>query len=461
MTKVEAARAVADAVLYEGYVLYPYRATSSKNQVRFQWGVLMPPDVVRRDPSERALQHTALVVEGKYAELTVVVRCLQLQRRRVEACIDSPAGPAYAVVPRLELDDTTHLPFDEAVECERTLQAPLAEPGEHTLVWHVAGGTDIETLHDAEGREVGRLVRTREPIRVEIVVRAARPPSPYGIAMVEVDIANVTDDVEDPGRGRGDWLRRAAIAAHVLLGVEHGAFVSLLDPPQWARGYVEECVSDGAFPVLAGLPGETSAMLSSPIILYDHAQIAQQSTSVFCDALEIDELLSLRTMTLSEQEKREMRGTDPRAAALLAEVESISPELWDRLHGTVRYLDAMTSSAVVRPPEPEADLELPWWDPGVDGSVDPESDTILVDGVEVGRGSRVVLRPGRRRADAYDMFLAGHEATVAAVFHDVDDGLHLAVTIDDDPGAALKESHGRYFYFAPDEVEPLRRVESR
>ena len=37
-----AARQVADAVLYEGYLLYPSRATSSKNQIRWQFGVLGP-----------------------------------------------------------------------------------------------------------------------------------------------------------------------------------------------------------------------------------------------------------------------------------------------------------------------------------------------------------------------------------------------------------------------------------
>ena len=54
MNPVEAARAVADAVLYEGYVLYPYRASAAKNRVRWQWGVLMPADVVAVDPSERS-----------------------------------------------------------------------------------------------------------------------------------------------------------------------------------------------------------------------------------------------------------------------------------------------------------------------------------------------------------------------------------------------------------------------
>jgi hypothetical protein len=211
------------------------------------------------------------------------------------------------------------------------------------------------------------------------------------------------------------------------------------------------------FPVLAGPDDQASVVLSSPIILYDHPRLAPQSESAFFDALEIDELLSLRTATLSDEEKREVRGTDPRAAALLREVEDMPPDLWDRLHGTVRYVDAMTTSLAPpsRPAEPHGALEVPWWDPGADASVDPDHDTVDIGGVPVRRGSRVILRPGTRRADAYDLFLAGREATVAAVLHDVDGHEHLAVSVDEDPGADLKAAHGRYLYFAPDEVDPL------
>ena len=131
-------------------------------------------------------------------------------------------------------------------------------------------------------------------------------------------------------------------------------------------------------------------------------------------------------------------------------------DLWERLHGTVRYLDSMTT---VPGPTGEATEapDVPWWDPGSDASVDPERDAVVVGDVEVRRGTRVILRPGVRRADAYDLFLAGRSATVAAVLFDVDHGEHLAVTVDEDPGADLKAAHGRYLYFAPDEVEPLGR----
>jgi len=111
------------------------------------------------------------------------------------------------------------------------------------------------------------------------------------------------------------------------------------------------------------------------------------------------------------------------------------------------------------PPEPAADSTdrpaVPWWDPGADSSVSPETDHVIVAGVRVAAGSRVRMRPGARRADAQDLFLAGREATVQAVLHDVDGELHLAVSPDDDPAAELQRSHGRFLYFGPDEVEPI------
>jgi hypothetical protein len=125
------------------------------------------------------------------------------------------------------------------------------------------------------------------------------------------------------------------------------------------------------------------------------------------------------------------------------------PEVFERLHGAVRGMRDATT-----PPESDAEL-APWWDPGSDAAVSPETDAVWVGGVSLSRGSRVRLRPGSRRSDAQDMFLEGRLATVARVYFDVDSGVHLAVTLDDDPAADLREAEGRYLYFAPDEVEPL------
>jgi hypothetical protein len=142
----------------------------------------------------------------------------------------------------------------------------------------------------------------------------------------------------------------------------------------------------------------------------------------------------------------------------------------ERMHGAIRYLGPPAGTGA-GPPEhgvpvagrPEAgqpaavpqERSVPWWDPGSDTSVSPESDHILIAGVRVARGSRVLMRPGARRADAQDLFLAGRSALVEAVLFDVDGNVHLALTPEDDPAADLQRSHGRFLYFAPDEVEPL------
>ncbi len=441
MSALESARAVADAVLYEGYVLYPYRASSSKNRVRWQWGVLMPADAVAADASERATCRTDVVLDGREPSLRLTVRFLQVQQRHVE-------GPGGERVERLEVGDTTYVSWDEAREQEVVLDVPL--PAGLTTTVDVPGGTTTEDLPDG----AGQLVRVCEPLRVRVAVTATQPVSPYPVTLVSVRVANTTGPSAAPGTGRPAWLRRALVACHLLLESPDASFVSLLEPPEWANGFVARCVNEGLFPVLAGPVGQARVVLSSPIILYDHAEVAPQSETSFFDALEVDELLSLRTMTLSEEERREVRGTDPRAAALLREVDGMPPELWDRLHGTVRYLDAMTTNV----PEASASPAVPWWDPGSDASVDPGTDAVRIGSVDVRRGSRVLLRPGSRRADAHDLFLAGRAATVAAVLQDVDGHPHLAVTVDDDPGADLKLAHGRFLYFAPDEVEPLSEV---
>jgi hypothetical protein len=162
------ARALADAVLYEGYVLYPYRATSPKNQVRFQWGVLMPADVVARDSSERDSLRTGVVVEGRARELTVQVRFLHVQRRAVQRTTEH----GFADAQRLDTATTAHVPWDEAVEREATITVPLAVSTGSTTESHeqtidFPGGEDREDVHD-DGRVVGRLLRTREPVRLGV-----------------------------------------------------------------------------------------------------------------------------------------------------------------------------------------------------------------------------------------------------------------------------------------------------
>ncbi|MEV6608476.1 hypothetical protein [Kutzneria sp. NPDC051319] len=415
---LEQARAVADAVLYEGYLLYPYRASAVKNQLRWQFGVLMPASYAD-EPSSCVTQ--LLVEPSLHSCLHLRLRFLQVQARSV--LVDGVEVPSAMV------GDTEWTSWDEAVEQEVDAVLRFADllAGDNTVPFTVDGGS----LEERPSPQV-RVVRRRWPLSGELRVRADALPGPYGASRLSVTVANVSGA---ECSGRDEALRHALIAAHTVMSVSPGRFVSMVDPPEWARRAVEECRCERTWPVLVG---DAGTVLSSPIILYDYPSIAQESAGELFDGLEIDEILTLRTMALTDEEKREARATDPRAARIVDRVDAMPPELLDRLHGTIRYLRSVTG-------------EQPWWDPGADTTVDPDTDSVIVDGVRVARGSRVRLRPGQRRADAQDMFLQGREATVQAVLHDVDGELHVAVTIDGD----LDPDYGRFRYFSAEEVQPL------
>jgi hypothetical protein len=436
------ARAIADAVLYEGYLLYPYRASAAKNKVRWQWGVLMPPSHADGGTGEHAWSRTELIAEPTAdAVLHVRLRFLQLQRRIVEV------GREHRPVPSMTVAGVEHTTWEEAVEREVDAVLPMADllAGERTVPVDVAAGEDLEPF------DGGRLARRRDALSGQLRLSADVVPGPFGGVRLSLEVANLsTTDTET----RDEALRYALIGAHTLLSLSGGHFLSATDPPEWASVVTKECRKERAWPVLVGEPGQRDTVLCSPIILYDYPTIAEQSTGNLYDGTEIDEILTLRTMTLTDEEKREARATDPRAAEIIDRVDNLPPELLDRLHGTVRYLREVTGGKEPVPLAEIADPSTPWWDPGADASMSPETDEVLIDGVAVRKGSRVRLRPGKR-ADAHDMFLAGKVAVVQGVLLDVDDRWHLAVTLEDDLGADLYVAHGRYRYFGTDEVEPL------
>ncbi|MEP7091132.1 MAG: hypothetical protein ABI776_13620, partial [Nocardioidaceae bacterium] len=185
------------------------------------------------------------------------------------------------------------------------------------------------------------------------------------------------------------------------------------------------------------------------------------------DSTEIDEILTLRVMTMTDAEKAEARATDHRAAEIIDRCDAMTTETLQQLHGVLRdphqpvAAAPATDQRAVEAPGPDTG-DVPWWDPATDASVSPETDSVMIAGVPVARGSLVRVHPSRR-ADAQDLFFADQVARVNAVLHDVDGSTHVAVVLVDDPAADLHEWYGRYFYFAPDELEPLdpAREESR
>jgi hypothetical protein len=446
----ERVRAIADAVLYEGYLLYPYRATSGKNQSRWQFGVLGPAGAAEKGIGEDDTMSAQLLLDPQPgAALTVVVRFLQLQHRAAQR---QEAEGGFVPVEELVAGSQSWLSWDEAVECELTFgpfsESQLAAP--QTLPIAVVGGTDVEAV------ESGRLVRTRRDLEGTVTLDA-QPDA--GLLRIAVTVRNTAA----PAADKDDAIATSFIGTHLIAEVTEGQFVSLLEPSPSAADAVTRCRQHRCFPVLAGPPGQRDIVLISPIILYDHPEIAEQSEGALYDSTEIDEILTLRIMTMTDEEKAQARATDPLAAAIIDRCDSMSPEAMLNLHGVLRDPHAV-SSAVADPPGADLIPEIPdgvdWWDPLADNAVRPDVDAVLVGGVKVTRGSRVRLHPCRR-ADAQDIFFADKIAIVTSVHEDVEGNQHVGVVVEDDPAADLHDWYGRYLYFAPDEVEPLSERSSQ
>ena len=453
---LDAVRAVADAVLYEGYLLYPYRASSRKNQSRWQFGVLGPPGAAERGLGEESSMATQCLLDGTGATVDIHLRFLQLQVRQAQRL---DADGRFTDVEALRVAGRTVLTWDEAVEREAAFTAqPVGPDGE--LRVEISGGEEVEDLRDGSGALAGRVVRRRWPLRAHIRLSAAADD---GYTRLTLGVENAYDGAVST---KDDAVRTSLLGAHLVLRARGAGFVSVVDPPEPAAGAAARCAQHRCWPVLAGPPGSTDLVLGSPIILYDHPEVAQESPGALFDSTEIDEILVLRIMTMTEAEKAEARATDPQVAAIIDRCDGLSADDLRRLHGVFRDPSPAPDLRDVEPPSFDTG-GMPWWDPAADAAVSPETDSVMVDGVRVAKGSLVRVRP-RRRADAQDIFFADQLARVTAVLSDVEGGVHVALVLVDDPAADLHDWYGRYFYFAPDEIqpwagdgEPIQREESR
>lgn len=435
-TSWDQARAVADAVLYEGYLLYPYRANSSKNQSRWQFGVLGPQGAAEAGIGEDDTLSTQVLVRSNgVPSLSGAVRFLQLQHRGAER---DCGGGHFEQVDELATGSASWVTWDEAVEREVSVGRFPVTSLPRAVDISIPAGTEVESL------EGGRLVRTRRALHGHVDISVERDGE---LLRISIEVRNTAP----PAAGKDDAIATSLIGTHLLLEVSDGEFVSLLEPPDSAAAAVARCRQHRCFPVLAGPPGNRDLVLVSPIILYDHPEIAEQSKGALYDSTEIDEILTLRVMTMTDEEKAQARATDPLAAEIIDRCDSMSPEAMLDLHGVLRNPHASTPQPGLIPEVPS---DVDWWDPMADTAVRPDVDAILVNGTRVSRGSRVRLHPSRR-ADAQDLFYADRIARVTSVHEDVDGDQHVGVVLEDDPAADLHDWYGRYLYFAPDEVEPL------
>jgi hypothetical protein len=297
-------RQIADAVLYEGYILWPYRRSALKNQRRFTFGGVYPRAHSERHPDDRWTMRTECLVEGEAPTIDVRVRFLHVVERQV---LDAARRP----VDELTVGDERHLSWQEAAERELA-PGPFA----------IAAGSEEEPLGAA-----GAIVRSWE--RLEGSVDASIEVLAPGLRRVRIEIANTTPFAG----GREEALGRTLCSTHTVLRVGGGAFVSLTDPPAALRDAAAACRNEGTWPVLVGEPGSRETLLSSPIILEDHPRIAPESPGDLFDGGEIDALLTLNIFALTDAEKAEMRDADPRAREILERTERLSTDELMRLLG--------------------------------------------------------------------------------------------------------------------------------
>ncbi len=336
---------IADAVLYEGYILYPYRP-SAKNRQRWTFGGLYPESYCRSGGGDVSGNQTECLVRGTRAtSFEAVVRFLHLTARLVGEVVpplaewpegeDLPSSPVEALRVGGKLFQT----WQEAEEREVVVgEVTLGELAVRPLTrgFTFPGGRRSEILREPTRGLVG--VLTREQQAVEGAVDVASVEVGEGLFRLTLRVANRTPLGQAERTSRDEASLHALVSTHAILGVRHGEFISLMDPPgAWAEA-AASCRNVGTWPVLVGEEGRGDTMLSSPIILYDYPQVAPESSGDFFDGTEIDEMLTLRIMTLTDEEKAEMAAVDDRAGALLARTEAMAREQLLGLHGAVRGL---------------------------------------------------------------------------------------------------------------------------
>jgi len=369
------AEQIAATLLYEGYILYPYRASSAKNRSRWTFGSLFPQDFGDGEPSR--LQVQCLLRSGPPAGSS--------GSREAAGAPEAGEAPQLRVRVRF-LQVVQRSTWQQAIERE-------VSPGRFAF----AAGTDGE----------------RSWCALEGQVQLRRDRIAPDTERLSVEVINLS--LLAPGTEREQALRSALASTHVILEAQGGQFVSLLDPPPQLRAAAMACRNEGAWPVLIGSESASDTMLASPIILYDDPRVAPESPGALYDATEIDEILSLRVLAMTEQEKSEAAALDERARALIERTESLTPAQWEAMHGCFRGR------------------------------------------VAVKVGERVRICP-RRRSDIMDIALAGKIGIIESIEHDYEQRVHVAVALEDDPGRdlGLERMPGHRFFFALDELEPLR-----
>lgn len=358
---LEQVKEIANAVLYEGYLLYPYRQSAIKNRTRWMFGGVYPHAYSEANGGiEPWTMRTECLVEGQpnAISLDISVRFLHLLVRTVVKPELAKDARTEAIADEWEWGLASRLadePLQEGVEREvsvsdLSLQDLLASPRRVAIEFPAT--RTVEHPPDLPGTEIireqqaisGSFILSAEQVDINIfklIVEIENTTPETGTVTSEADrspeAALHRDLPMNNIREQDRILLQSFVSTHTILRVHQGSFISLLEPPEAAQTLVKGCQNVRTWPVLVGNAGERDTMLSSPIILYDYPQIAPESPGPLFDGSEIDELLSLRILTLSDEEKEQMR-EDERTREILERTEALTPAQFMKMHGTIRDL---------------------------------------------------------------------------------------------------------------------------
>jgi hypothetical protein len=345
---------IVNAVLYEGYMLYPYRPSSVKNRQRWTFGGVYPQaySLDQHGADTWMLQTECLVIGSarrpETQRLDLKLRFLHLLARDVGELAtplpNLPPGtqPGYRVVAALRVGEALLQTWQEAVErdvdiADIDISDLLSSPQRRAFAFPPS--RTLEPVRRPNGMVVGVIVREQQPIEGAIELAAERVGE--RVFKLTVRVLNLTPLEQGAQPGRDAALLRSFASTHLILCVRGGGFVSLFDPPEPLREAVAGCHNSGLWPVLVGDADRRDMLLAAPIILYDYPQVAPESPGDLFDGTEIDEILTLRIMTMTEDEKREMGATDERVRTLLERTEALAREQLMGLHGAVRSLRSL------------------------------------------------------------------------------------------------------------------------
>ena len=326
---ISSARKIADAVLYEGYMLYPYRRSAVKNRQRWSFGILYPPTYEEvRTGTEHATMHSECLIEIRdQSALRVEVQLRFLHLARVQVEEETAKGPIDTAV---IVDGRLIQSRDEAEERSVELDWPASTSQE----FRFGDRIHDEVLTDATGEHLGTVTRMQDEVCGRI--RLASEHAGEQLLKLYIDVFNASSAHNEITRDAA--LMRSLLSSHCVLGVSGGEFISLLDPPEKFKAAASTCRNVRNFPVLVGEEPARDMLLCSPILLYDYPKVAPESAGDFFDSTEMDEMLTLRVMTLTDEEKNKMQRGDDRVRELLQRTEMTAREQLTRTHGTIRSM---------------------------------------------------------------------------------------------------------------------------